>query len=111
MRQEERRAAIAVYKERKAAVGIYRVRCIASGQIWVGHALDLAAIGNRLLFTLRQGSHRDAGLQSAWRRHDETDFAIEEVERLDEDALAAGRDRVLKARRDHWCAVLGAPHL
>lgn len=111
MRQDERRAAIAAYKERKVALGIYRVRCVATGETWVGHALDLAAIGNRIMFMLRQGTHRDASLQSAWCRQDGADFVIEEVERLDDDALAAGRDRVLKARRDHWCSLLGAQPL
>ena len=111
MRQDERKAATAAYKERRAAIGIYRVRCVASGEAWVGSALDLGAIGNRIMFMLRQGSHRHAGLQTAWHQHGEAGFVVEEVERLDDDALAAGRDRVLKARRDHWCAMIPAAPL
>lgn len=111
MRQDERKAAIATYKERKAAVGIYLVRCAATGEAWAGHALDLEAIGNRVRFTLRQGGHRHASLQAAWNVHGEAQFVVEEVERLDGDALAAGRERVLKARRAHWCAELGAQPL
>lgn len=111
MRNDERKAAIAAYKERKAAVGIYVIRCVATGELWAGHALDLEAIGNRLRFTLRQGGHRHRGLQAAWDSHGETQFAVEEVERLDEDALAPGRERVLKARLAHWSAELGAKPL
>ena len=111
MRIEERKAAISAYKERKAIVGIYRVRCLASGQAWVGHAPDLGTIRNRVWFMLRHGGHRDATLQEAWRSHGEAQFAFDALERCDEDQLAAGRERVLKARRAHWCAELGAAPL
>lgn len=108
MRHEERRAAVAACKERKAVAGIYLVRCLATGERWAGQALDLSTIRNRLWFTLRHGSHRGRKLQSAWTTHGEAAFAFEELERLDEKALEAGRERVMKARLAHWCAELGA---
>lgn len=111
MRIEERKAAISAYKERKAIAGIYRVRCLASGQAWVGHAPDLGTIRNRVWFMLRHGVHRDAPLQAAWIAHGEAQFTFDELELLDEDQLAAGRERVLKACCAHWCAELGAAPL
>lgn len=108
MRHEDRKAAVAAYKERKAAPGIYLVRCLASGESWAGQAPDLSTIWNRVWFTLRHGGHRARSLQAAWNTHGEAAFAFEEVERLDEKALEAGRERVMKARLAHWCAELGA---
>lgn len=111
MRDEDRKAAVAAYKERRAVAGIYLVRCLATGEGWAGQAPDLATIRNRLWFTLRHGGHRRRSLQAAWQAHGEASFALEELERLDEKALEAGRERVLKARLAHWCAELGAEGL
>lgn len=111
MRQDDRKAAIAAYRERKVVGGIYLLRCVASGEAWAGQAPDLATIQNRLWFTLRQGSHRQRSLQAAWAAHGEGAFAFEALERLDEKALEAGRERVMKARLAHWCAQLGAEAL
>ncbi len=108
MLNEDRKAAVAAYKERKVVAGIYLVRCLATGARWAGQAPDLSTIQNRIWFTLRHGSHRQRSLQAAWQAHGEAAFAFEEVERLDEKALEAGRERVLKARLAHWCAELGA---
>lgn len=111
MRHEDRRAAVAAYRERKVVAGIYLVRCRASGELWAGQAPDLSTIRNRVWFTLRHGGHRQRGLQGAWNAHGEAAFAFEEIERLDEKALEAGRERVMKARLAHWCAELGAEGL
>jgi hypothetical protein len=108
MQREDRKAAIAAYKERKAVAGIYLVRCAAAGARWVGQAPDLSTIQNRVWFMLRHGGHRQRSLQAAWNAHREAAFAFEELEPLDEKALEAGRERVLKARQAHWCAQLGA---
>lgn len=111
MRHEDRKAAVAAYKERKAAAGIYLVRCLASGESWAGQAPDLSTIWNRVWFTLRHGGHHARSLQAAWNTHGEAAFAFEELERLDEKALEAGRERVMKARLAHWCAEVGAQAL
>ena len=108
MKNEDKKAAVAAYKERKTAAGVYAVRCAATGQRWVGTALDLGAIWNRLSFTLRQGGSRHGTLQASWREHGAEAFAFEEVERVDEEALAYIRDRVLKDRLAYWRAKLDA---
>lgn len=108
MKTEDRKATIAAYKERKAVAGIYLIRCAASGERWAGRALDLATIGNRVWFTLRHGTHTDPVLQAAWRAHGPDGFACEAVERLEEEALAYVRNRILKQRLAHWCATLDA---
>lgn len=108
MRHEDRKVAVAAYKERKVVAGIYLLRCLATGERWAGQAPDLSTIQNRIWFTLRHGSHRGSGLQAAWNAHGQDAFAFEEIERLDEKALEAGRERVMKARLAHWCAELGA---
>jgi hypothetical protein len=111
MLTEDRKAAVAAYKERKVVAGIYLVRCGATGACWAGQAPDLSTIRNRVWFTLRHGSHRQRSLQAAWNAHGEAAFSFEEIERLDEKALEAGRERVMKARLAHWCAELGAEGL
>ncbi len=106
----DRKAAIAAYKERKTAVGIYVVRCAASGQAWVGQALDLEKVRNRIWFTLRQGSHRCAALQAAWNAHGAAGLTFAECERLEEDETETAylRDALLKERMAHWRSELNA---
>jgi hypothetical protein len=108
MKGEDRKAAVAAYKERKAIAGIYALRCVPTGQRWAGRARDLGTVQNRLWFTLRQGSNPHRSLQAAWREHGAESFAFEEIERLDDEAIAYVRDRILKDRLAHWCATLGA---
>ena len=57
MEREQRKAAVAAYRERKAVAGIYAVVCRLSEQRWIGRALDLSTVQNRLWFTLRQGGY------------------------------------------------------
>jgi hypothetical protein len=107
MEAADRKAASAACKERKTAPGIYAVRCGATGRCWIGRALDIDAIQNRLWFTLRQGSASQRTLQAAWCEHGPDAFAFESVERLDPEALPYVRDRLLKERLIHWCTALG----
>jgi len=104
MTPDQRKAAVAAYKERKTKAGIFAVTCAATGERWIGRALDLDKIQNRLWFTLRQGSHRDRGLQAAWAAHGPEAFSLEVIETLDE-TLAYVRDRLFAERQAHWCAV------
>jgi hypothetical protein len=108
MKGEDRKAAVAAYKERKAVAGIYAMRCAPTGQSWVGRAQNLDTVKNRLWFTLRQGANPHRSLQAAWREHGAESFAFEELERLDDEALAYVRDGMLKERLAYWCARLGA---
>jgi hypothetical protein len=107
VRSIDRQAALAAYKERKVTAGIYALCCTATGALWIGRAPDLATIGNRLRFTLGQGSNPHRGLQEAWTRHGAEAFTFEVLESLTEDDLRLGRDRALKRRLDHWLALRG----
>jgi hypothetical protein len=106
----DRKAAIAAYKERKSAVGLYVVRCAASGQAWVGQALDLEKVKNRIWFTLRQGGHPCRSLQAAWNAHGAVGLSFAECERLDEEDTETAylRDALLKERMAHWLSELRA---
>ena len=111
MERETRKALIAAYKERKVVAGLYAVECLATGDHWAGQAADLSTIWNRLDFTLRQGLHRHAGLQAAWRAHGPDAFRLKILETIDEDTPAFAADRLLRERRVHWCAELKAKRL
>jgi hypothetical protein len=105
----DRKAAVAAYKERKTPWGIYAVRCNATGQVWIGRGLDLDKIENRLRFTLRLGGVRPASLQDAWNRHGEKCFAIETLERMEEEEEAGFvRNNWFKARLNFWREELSA---
>ena len=108
MKSEDRKAAIAAYKERKAAPGVFAVRCPATGEVWVGHAPDLATIRNRIWFALDHGSHRAPGLQAAWNTHGAAGFGFEELERIDPDQPAYARDKALRDRAGAWRSELNA---
>ena len=108
MDREQRKAAVAAYRERKAAVGIYAVVCQASGQRWIGRALDLGTVQNRLWFTLRQGGHPYPALQAAWNQHGPDAFSLNVIERFEDEAMACVRDAILRDRLSHWCSTFGA---
>ena len=106
MKTETRKLAIADYKKRPSLAGVFAIRCRASGEVWVGQALDLDKIQNRIWFTLRMGDHRTAELQRAWSAHGEASFALETLERIEDEELAYVRDTLLKERVQHWRAEL-----
>lgn len=104
----DKRALSAAYKERKSVAGVYALRCAASAEAWVGRALDIDKVWNRLQFSLvgRASPHRD--LQAAWNAHGASAFSFEVLERLEEEALTFARDAKLKERLDHWREKLDA---
>lgn len=102
MRTEDRKAAVRAFKERKVECGIYAVRCAASGEVWVGSAVDLSTIQRRLWFTLRQGTSLHRSLQEAWAVQGAEAFDFEIVERLDEETIGYVRDRVMKEHLARW---------
>ena len=81
---------------------------LGSGQRWVGRAADVDTIRNRLWFTLRHGNCPHPTLQAAWDAQGSAAFALEIVERLDEETLGYVRDRMLKDQLAYWCSALGA---
>lgn len=104
----DRRAAIAAYKERKSIVGVFALRCSTNGAIWVGGALDIDKMFNRLAFSLRNGGWSRPDLQAAWTAYGAGAFAFEVLERLPEAPSAYVRDAALKERREFWRAKLSA---
>ena len=77
-------------------------------QRWLSRAANLDSIQNRLWFTRRHGNCPHPTLQAAWTAHGAETFAMEIIERLDEETLSYVRDRVLKDRLAHWCSAFGA---
>jgi hypothetical protein len=108
MKREQRKAAVTAYRERKAVAGIYAVVCRPSGQRWIGRALDLGTVQNRLWFTLRQGGYPHPALQTAWNQYGLDAFALDIIERLEDEELPYVRDGILKDRLSHWCSALAA---
>ncbi|VIO66883.1 GIY-YIG nuclease family protein [Bradyrhizobium ivorense] len=111
MKTETRKLAIADYKKRPSIAGAFAIRCRASGEIWVGQALDLDKIQNRIWFTLRMDDHRNLELQRAWSAHGAENFSLEALERIEDEELAYVRDTLLKERVQHWRAQLNASAL
>lgn len=105
---DRRREAIRDYKQRQVDRGTFAIRCTATGETWVGTALDLSNAGNRERFFLRQGRHRDRALQACWNAHGEASLVFETLEPLG-DAVpeVAARDE-LKSAAARWIATLGA---
>jgi hypothetical protein len=104
----DRRALVAAYKERKSVAGVFALRCAATGETFVGEALDIDKVFNRLIFSLRAGAHPRPRLQAAWSAHGEAAFAFETLERLPEAPSIYARDAALRGRRDHWRKALDA---
>ena len=98
--------AIADYKKRSSVAGIFAIRNLATGEVWVGQALDIEKIQNRIWFSLRTGGHQNSDLQRAWAAHGEAGLSFEIVERLKDEELAYVRDAVLKERLAHWRVAL-----
>jgi hypothetical protein len=93
--------------KRKAAAGVHTVVCCPSGERWVGHALDLDTIQNRLWFTLRHGSSAHRLLQTAWTRTGRAPSHSISSSGSDE-TLGYVRERALKDHLAHWRSALVA---
>lgn len=111
MNRQDRKAAISAWKERGSAAGIYALRSATTGAVWVGAAPDVRTIRNRILFTLRHGSHRARDLQAAWAGDGEAGLGFEVLEVMDPGEETPAPYVVtdwLKARAAHWRALLKA---
>jgi len=98
----DKRAAREAWKQRDTEWTVYAAR--TGGQVWVGVANDLAAIENRLKFTLKLGDCRAEGMQKAW----DGSLEVEPLEVLDPTLGPLMRDEAIEERRAHWCAELDA---
>ena len=83
-------------------------RCATTGRVWVGSALNLDAMKNRLWFCLRNGVHPERTLQEAWLAQGEEAFRYEVLESLDEDTPTLAISDLLKEKSLDWTARLGA---
>jgi hypothetical protein len=106
-----RKEAIRKFKEQKPLRGAFAVRCKATGQVWVGASLNLAATKNGTWFSLRHGGHLDRGLQRQWNISGEDKFQYEILETLDEDLPVLEIPDLLKEKRRYWTAQLNASAL
>jgi hypothetical protein len=109
--KEERKEAIRKFKERKPLLGVFAVRCTATGRVWVGVSRNLDATKNGSWFCLRNGSHHDKALQEEWNVHGEPMFQYEVLDKLNDDTLPLGVADLLKEKKKHWIAQLGARSL
>ena len=103
-----RKEAIKEYKSRKAPRGIFALRCTVTGQVWVDSHPDLEAARNGLWFCLKHASHRNKALQAEWDAHGEQAFQYEILDKLDDDVHPLAVRDLLKERKSHWAAKLGA---
>lgn len=107
MDKTRRREIIRDHKERRARAGVYAVRC--AGQTWVGASPNLDAQQNSLWFSLRNGGHRNAVIQAAWKAHGAEALAFEILEVLDDEEMTPlGRADALKTGQARWREALGA---
>jgi hypothetical protein len=106
-----RKEVIKEYKNRKVPRGVFAVRCTATGQVWVDSSPNLDAARNGLWFFLRHGNHHNKALQAEWNTHGDEAFQYEILEKLDDDLAPIGVSDLLKEKKRHWTAQLGAQTL
>lgn len=111
MKSEDRKAARAAHRERTTVAGIYALTCVPTGETWVGRAPDVGTIENRIRFALRLATTPHRSLQAAMRAYGEAGFTFEIIERLADQDMEHGRDRILKNRHAYWCERLDATAL
>ena len=106
--KETRKEAIKKFKARKPVLGVFAVRCTTTGRVWVGSSRNLHATKNGSWFGLRIGSHIDKSLQEEWNAQGESAFEYEVLEMLEDDVPTLSVSDLLKEKRNHWIAQLGA---
>jgi hypothetical protein len=65
-------------------MGVYAVRDRVTGAVRVAASRNVHSAINRALFELRQGVHRDAAMQAAWKRDGAERFGFEVLELVKE---------------------------
>jgi hypothetical protein len=61
-------------------MGVYAIRNLATGEVRVKSSRNVPGALNRLAFELRQGSHRDRGLQALWNERGAEGVAMDVLE-------------------------------
>jgi hypothetical protein len=103
-----RKEAIAEYKTRKTPRGTFMVRFADNGPVWVDATPDLDAARNGLVFTMRNGLHRNKDLQAEWDRQGEAAFRYEVLEKLEDDLAPMAWGDLLKEKKKEWVERLRA---
>jgi hypothetical protein len=62
----DRRVLARLARDAFPAMGVYAIRNCATGHVLVKSSRNVPGAINRLTFELRQGCHRDRGLQAQW---------------------------------------------
>lgn len=65
------------------APGIYEIRCLPTGKIYIGSAVDLRARWSHHQANLRRGTHRNPHLQAAWNKYGAAGFVFSVLELTD----------------------------
>ena len=65
------------------ASGVYQIRCIPTGKIYVGSAVNLSKRQRDHVNSLRQGDHENVYLQRAWDKYGEENFEFTVLEFVD----------------------------
>jgi hypothetical protein len=76
----DRRALARRARDSFPAMGVYAIRNRATGDVIVKSSRNVPGAINRLAFELRQGWHRDRGLQSLWHARGAEGVSIEVLE-------------------------------
>lgn len=74
--------------------GIYAVRHLASGKVYVGSAVNVAHRLYNHTWHLSRGTHKNAHLQSAWRKYGDVAFALELLEAVPRATDLISREQV-----------------
>ncbi len=106
-----RKEAVNAFKMRKTPRGVFAVRCAATGQAWVNSSMNLDAARNGIWFFLRNGYHQNKELQAEWNARGAEAFQFEVLEKLDDDVSPLALSDLLKEKKRHWTAQLGARNL
>lgn len=73
--------------------GVYQIRCIPTGKIYIGSAVNLRSRWCQHRSTLQRGEHRNPHLQQAWLKYGETNFEFSVLEYVSRDDLLAAEQR------------------
>lgn len=67
--------------------GVYQIRCVSTGKVYNGSAVNIHLRWLRHQLHLRRGKHPNQHLQAAWERYGEENFEISVLEVVSRDAL------------------------
>jgi group I intron endonuclease len=60
--------------------GVYQIRCIPTGKVYIGSAVDIGVRWGQHRRSLRRGDHPNAHLQQAWDKYGESQFEFSVLE-------------------------------